>query len=1090
MEYLRSVYSRLITSFFDKQLNDTKSIFFFQGFPGEFYDSLSSNNTIKHFCNKKFSSLIDINEIDAMTIVQKLITSTGPVWGFYEELIALTRVINDFSISNKKIYVVKNNLFKEYYPLSINCDEEFLSRIYENDLSDVENELMVQYYSGFKNIDGTFYFSYVNKHYPIDITSEVIELDFFPKNNKDYHIENAWERTIITNSDLLKIKLRLLNGKIHEHTYIIKSTNNDLEDEISYLNTFASNFNVFFKIDNLAHKINYQNSNKYLHILQKHWGAESEFYNLKFYIEPTYDNKTHELSQGLLISNIIEQCELAMMPSNNKYSDIIITAPTGAGKSLFYQLPAIYLHEKYKALTIVVSPLVALMNDQVSELHQKGVYYATFINSDITYEERQKRLEGIASGEYSIVYMSPELLLAYDIKSLIGNRKIGLLAIDEAHLVTSWGRDFRVDYWFLGDYLEKIRRGNYFKKHSDAAAFPVLCLTATAVYGGRDDVIEDLQRSLNLSCSTDKLYIGYVKRDNISFKINIPDKQFKSSKKEEKVNLTCKRVSQFLENKEKSIIYFPFVSQIDDVKLELTSKYPNTKGFVERYSGSGMKGLEKNEAYLNFKKSDVSIMLATKAFGMGVNISDIVNVYHFAPTGTLADYVQEIGRAARKIDYGYAIIDYLHNDMRYANTLWGLSGLRHYQIKAIMKKLYDLYQTKKSRNLIFSPDTFSFLFDANNLETKVKSGLMLLSADLFESYHFRVLNVRPKNLLASHYIVIPMDVEHEFLNEFGKYCTKMDDDEPRITPGYGRHSTMITTNIGNIYEIELSKVWEEKFNNLTFAKFKFHFFEGDLFTFGANKVLPRIKLTINYDKGYEHACENLLKIARALQKTFNEIYRTFGGKQFELSIFTKTFIRHLGERIRREYLLMLLDLFCYEKTDIYEIPNEQWKFIERSKDGTSEFSNEKSYCIRTAKHGYIESNIKRYLKMAEPNNESQEQFVSYLKIPKRGESYSEYQLVASLLELFGYATYDLIGGRNPQIFVRINDPLKLKRISESNREYRNRILSNIDERHKRAAVVVDRFMTLKLNDEERWDLIENYFLGFDGAVDSQLGIIE
>ena len=158
-----------------------------------------------------------------------------------------------------------------------------------------------------------------------------------------------------------------------------------------------------------------------------------------------------------------------------------------------------------------------------------------------------------------------------------------------------------------------------------------------------------------------------------------------------------------------------------------------------------MEKFEKNESVIRFKESDLSIRLATKAFGMGINIPDVEVVYHYAPTGTLADYVQEIGRAARKLPKGYAMTDYLRNDMNYASVLWGLSGLRHYQIKAIMKKLYNLYVQKNNRNILISPEVFGFIFDTRSIDNKAKRGLMLLSADLLEKYHFRVINVRTKN---------------------------------------------------------------------------------------------------------------------------------------------------------------------------------------------------------------------------------------------------------------------------------------------------------------------------------------------------------
>ncbi|HHT89924.1 MAG: helicase-related protein [Bacillota bacterium] len=1086
---ITDVYSEMLSTFFRSRITAESSIVFFQGFSADFYATLSAG-PVKHFRGLRFDSLIDPATIDSGQLVQSFISSSGCVWGFYEELVALANELVNFGIGNKKVYVVKNNLYDTFFPLPVSCDRTTLYQLYGNDSADIEGHNLTTFYSDYKEIDGVDYFAYVNKHYPIDITVKAVEMQFFEPIVSNALFEKTMRHIPVTVGELPALKIELCEGHLAKAHYFVKTHNDDLQPEIEALNSLAVHFGSVFSLDQAARSQDQEYANAHVDLLKTYWGHEAEFYSRLFYKEPAYHNETYELSQGVLVSNVISQCEKALESSCGEYSDVIITAPTGAGKSLFFQLPGIYLHERHNALTIVVCPLLALMKDQIQELHERGIHFATYINSEISYEQRQERLNGIADGQYSIVYLSPELLLSYDLNSLIGDRTIGLFVIDEAHLVTSWGRDFRVDYWFLGDYLERVRRGSYFGQGKKARPFPVLCLTATAVYGGRDDVLQDLQRSLNLNCSAENVFVGYVKRDNIGFHINVLNRTPQKSEKEVKVTRTCQRIEQFISNQEKTIVYFPYVSQIQDVRRELTANYPQTNEFVHQYSGSGMHSAEKNEAYNNFREGDASVMLATKAFGMGINIPDVVNVYHFAPTGTLADYVQEIGRAARKTDRGNAIVDYLPNDMRYAKTLWGLSGLRHYQIKAIMKKLYDLYQTKQSRHLLFSSDTFSHLFEPKDLDMKVKSGLMLLSADLLETYHFRVINVRPKNLFSSHYIVVPNDVEALFMQEYGAYCTRMIDDKPKVTPGYGYQSTVVTTNMGNVFEIDLARVWEEKFEELTFAKFKYHFFNGGLFTFGADRVVPRIKLIITYDQGYESSAHNLLEVAKALQKAFGDLRRAYGGKQFDFSAFANAFRGHYPKKIRREYLSLLLDVFCYEGTDIYEIPTAQWKFIERRKGESNRNYAENVYCMRTAKFGYIERNIQRYMRMAAPNDASGNRFITYLCVPKRGQTYSEYQLVACLLELFGFATYDLVGGRNPQIFVRINDPLKLARISSAKSEYRNRFLTDIEQRHKRAAAIVDSFMTAKLDDQARWSLIENYFLGFDNLVDSQLGVIE
>lgn len=1092
MRKIEDIYIKWIKEFVNTRLNKGKNIIlFFQGFPADFYEGLKQSN-LKHFCGKVWGKgYINFDKINSSDVLQGFLRSQGICWGYYEELLSLTEILNDLSLYNGELIVVRNNLYSNYYPIEVPFDINMASKIYEDDNTNIDKEKIIRYYSDFNVIDGIAYYSYVIKHYDIDTNIKVKEMEFFSTGEDKIQVPKELIEKRINVQELQSLKIGLLSGSLSPCVYIIQCINNKLADEIAIMNSIGNSFNIYFLIDNISYVKENAKDEKYLYLLKKYWGKDAVFFDRKFYRDPLIDIETVNISQGVLISDIIEQSKAAMADDNQIYSDIIITAPTGAGKSLFFQIPGVFLHEECeKTVTIVICPLVALMHDQVKEMHERGIYYTTYINSEISYEERQERLEGIIEGRYSIIYLSPEMLLSYDIKNIIGDRKIGLMVIDEAHLVTSWGRDFRVDYWFLGDHLEKIRRGSYYRKKEDTISFPIVCLTATAVYGGRDDVIQDLQTSLHLNCSPEHLYIGYVRRDNIKFRINIPKIRRSNSKKEEKALLTMERVKDFLDKNQKSIVYFPFVSQIEDVYNQVAANNFELKDYVEKYSGSGMKSLEKNNSYNRFRNSEALIMLATKAFGMGVNISDVNNVYHYAPTGTLADYIQEIGRAARKLDYGYAITDYLSNDMQYAKTLWGLSGLRHYQIKAIMKKLYDLYKTKHSRNLLFSPDAFNHLFDAKSVDIKVKSGLMLLSSHMFDEYHFKVITVRPKNIFSKHYISVPQEVEKEFLRKFGAYCEEMNDNKPRIIPAQGWKNEVVISSAGRTYEIDMGKVWENEFNDLTFAKFKYQFFSGSLFSFDSDKIVPKMKLIIHYDKGYEIAKDELLKLGASIQKSFNRIHSRYGGREFTFDEFRKLFNESYEKKIRREYLVLLLDIFCYEKADIYDIPSEQWKFIEKHKGSEKEQFSEVKYCIRTSKHSYIEQNIKRYLVQAQPNSEDNKSFIAYLPIPKKTEKYSELQLVASLLEMFNLATYEMIGGRNSQIFVRINDPLKLKRISESEKEYRNNLLSDIQERHKRAGIIMDKFMTCKLNDDERWSIIENYFLGNDEVVDSLLGICD
>src|SRR5699024_5916642 len=187
---------------------------------------------------------------------------------------------------------------------------------------------------------------------------------------------------------------------------------------------------------------------------------------------------------------------------------VYITASTGAGKSIMFQIPALFLANKYKddkPLTLVISPLIGLMNDQVDSMKRKGIDNSETINGNTPPYERERIIEDIQTQRVDILYLSPETLQARsDIKMLIGDRNIGAVIIDEAHIVTTWGKSFRSDYWYLGIYLSKLRK---------EYKFPIVTFTATAIYGGREDMYVDTRNSLNMISPIS--YFGKVRREEI-----------------------------------------------------------------------------------------------------------------------------------------------------------------------------------------------------------------------------------------------------------------------------------------------------------------------------------------------------------------------------------------------------------------------------------------------------------------------------------------------------------------------------------------------------------------------------------------------
>ena len=187
-----------------------------------------------------------------------------------------------------------------------------------------------------------------------------------------------------------------------------------------------------------------------------------------------------------------------------------------------FQIPAVYLAQKYNKLTIIIEPVKALMQDQKEKLISSGYTRVESFNSDlITQVEKEAVLKRIKNGEVDLLYLSPETLLSYSIETIIGEREIGLLIIDEAHIVTTWGVGFRPDYWYLGSYINRLRHHIQVNRGGNRKIyhFPVCAFTATAINGGIDDSVGETIISLYMENPIK--YIGYTKRENIKFKIGM-----------------------------------------------------------------------------------------------------------------------------------------------------------------------------------------------------------------------------------------------------------------------------------------------------------------------------------------------------------------------------------------------------------------------------------------------------------------------------------------------------------------------------------------------------------------------------------------
>lgn len=296
--------------------------------------------------------------------------------------------------------------------------------------------------------------------------------------------------------------------------------------------------------------------------------------------------------------------------------DTFALMPTGGGKSICFQVPAMMK----EGICLVVSPLVALMKDQVANLQQRNIK-AIALMGGIKSDEIIDLLDNCQFGNYKFLYLSPERLQSDWILDRIKNLPINLIAIDEAHCVSQWGHDFRPAY------LKISNLKNHFPK------IPFLALTATATPKVRKDIITEL------SLHDPQVFQKSFKRDNIAYMVfEIEDKLF--------------RIEQILKkNPQSSIIYVRNRKSCIDISSQLQSL-----GFKTTYYHGGLSSKEKNKNMQLWIEEQVQIIVATNAFGMGIDKANVKTVIHIHLPENLENYYQEAGRAGRNGDKAYALL--------------------------------------------------------------------------------------------------------------------------------------------------------------------------------------------------------------------------------------------------------------------------------------------------------------------------------------------------------------------------------------------------------------------------------------------------
>ncbi|MFA5777073.1 MAG: RecQ family ATP-dependent DNA helicase [Parcubacteria group bacterium] len=353
--------------------------------------------------------------------------------------------------------------------------------------------------------------------------------------------------------------------------------------------------------------------------------------------------------------------------------DVVALMPTGGGKSLCYQLPAVISD----GISIIISPLIALMKDQVDSLNARGIT-ASFINSTLDSNEIDERMRDIFEGKIKILYIAPERFSSYQFRDFFANLNVGLFAVDEAHCVSEWGHDFRPDYLAIKKYIKLL------KKRPVVAAF-----TATATPEVKDDIIKRLE------LEDPEVFIRGFDRPNLKF---FAQSNLKPGEKYAEILRIIKNISG------SGIVY-----ALTRKDAEFIAQFLCQNKIKAAAYHAGMEGNKRGKIQNEFMENKFKVIVATVAFGMGVDKADIRFVIHSGMPGSLEGYYQEAGRAGRDGEMAYCMLLHGKKDVnthkffiRQSQSEMFAQGKKWEEIKKVINNKYDRlekmieYSTKPS----------------------------------------------------------------------------------------------------------------------------------------------------------------------------------------------------------------------------------------------------------------------------------------------------------------------------------------------------------------------------------------------------------
>lgn len=348
--------------------------------------------------------------------------------------------------------------------------------------------------------------------------------------------------------------------------------------------------------------------------------------------------------------------------------------PTGTGKSLCYQIPALSRYDKTGALTVVISPLVALMADQVTGMEARGIHASAAINGLLSLPERAEILDRIRLGDVGILIIAPEQLRSKAVRKVLAQREIGMWVLDEAHCISKWGQDFRPDYRYVGRFIRETS--------ANGELAPILCLTATA----KPEVVQDMVSHFRDRVGIElQVLNGGAKRDNLAF-------DFLPIMPAEKFARVHDLLRQELPEGAPggAIVYCASRKQTEEV-----AEYLEAKGVAAGYFHAGLPSETKKSTQQRFIAGELQVIAATNAFGMGIDKPDVRLVIHADMPGSLENYLQEAGRAGRDRAHARCVLLYSPPDVERQFGMSARSRLSQREIQSVLRALRTLERKKK-----------------------------------------------------------------------------------------------------------------------------------------------------------------------------------------------------------------------------------------------------------------------------------------------------------------------------------------------------------------------------------------------------------